>query len=154
MGYRSDVAYTIRFVPRHVLHLDAENLNEEEDAKKAKESFYTFLAEAKANEDTANCFNEEEPINQCEGKEGFRVDEEKCTINFFAQGVKWYPDYTDVKCHNALISLARDWEEENRYIGVVFAIVGEDLEDIEEYTIGQGDFDWLSIERRVTGDFL
>ena len=46
MGYRSDVAYTIRFVSDH----DENN----------KQSFYTFIAEAKAKAATAPCFSEEQ----------------------------------------------------------------------------------------------
>ena len=45
MGYRSEVAYTIRFTS---------------DDERAKQSFFTFLAEAKARAATAGCFTEEQ----------------------------------------------------------------------------------------------
>jgi hypothetical protein len=91
MGYRSTVAYTIRFIPRH--SPDTDDIEEE---RKAKSSFYLFLAEAKANVDTSLCFSDKE-------SDVFKVDEENLQIRFFAEGVKWYESYPDVQCHEALI---------------------------------------------------
>ena len=141
MGYRSQVAYTIRFIPKH--SPDTDDIVEE---RKAKASFYTFIAEAKANEDTAYCFSEYEGGV-------FKVDENNLAINFSADGVKWYEDYSDVKCHEALISLAKAWADDNEYIGGVFARVGEDLDDMVEESWGQSDYSWINIARSVCVDW-
>jgi hypothetical protein len=141
MGYRSDVAYTIRFEP--------ESYNKPESADdqiKAKESFHLFIAEAKAKEETAGCFSQED-------SDVFIVVEDKLEIRFFAQNVKWYEDYSDVKRHEELISLSKAWADENPYIGGAFARVGEDLTDLQEECWGQGEYQWISIARSVCVDW-
>jgi hypothetical protein len=103
MGYRSVVAYTIRFIPVVREH---EGINLAVAEERASGSFFTFLAEAKSKETTALCFSEQED-------EVFKVLEDKLEIRFFAEEVKWYPDYPDVKCHECLMGLAREWADEN-----------------------------------------
>jgi len=142
MGYRSTVAYTIRFIPKH--SPDTDDIEEE---RKAKSSFYLFLAEAKANVDTSLCFTD----TDC-----FVVDEVKLQIRFFADGVKWYEGYPDVQCHEALIELSKSWADDdtsNPYIGGAFARTGEDTTDIIEETWGQGDYDWVGVNRSVYVDW-
>jgi hypothetical protein len=144
MGYRSTVAYTIRFIqPRH------DKPEEVTDVEDVKASFYTFIAEAKSREDTALCFSKDE-------SEVFEVDEEKLQLRFFADYVKWYEDYPDVMCHEALIQLSKDWceETENRFIGGAFARVGEEMDDNVHEVWGEGDYDWVSINRSVYCDWL
>jgi len=146
MGYRSTVAYTIRFIPPR-----EDDPKSGLTAEKAKASFYTFLAEAKSKEDTALCFSSDE-------SEVFEVDEEKLQLRFFADYVKWYESYPDVACHEALIQLSRDWADDEDtncpYIGGAFARVGEELEDNTQEVWGQGDWDWVSIARSVCADWL
>lgn len=141
MGYRSDVAYTIRFV--YYKHPDRDDI---EDKKRCEESFYTFIAEAKANEDTASCFSEED-------SNVFKVLEDKLEIRFHAEDVKWYEDYPDVKRHEALISLSKSWTDDNDCIGGAFARVGEDTTDIVEEVWGNADYSWISIARSVCVDW-
>ena len=85
MGYRSDVAYTIRFVDDH----DTNN----------EQSFYTFLLEAKANPQLQIALAEVE------------VDAKKQMFTFSANDVKWYESYPDVTSHMALVNLAEDWAD-------------------------------------------
>lgn len=136
MGYRSTVAYTIRFGG--------------EDDTKAKHSFYTFIAEAKSKESTALCFSEQED-------EVFKVLEDKLEIRFFADNVKWYESYPDVQCHECLMGLAREWADEgntnNLYIGGAFARVGEDTNDNVEEVWGNGEHDWVGVNRSVYVDW-
>jgi len=142
MGYRSTVAYTIRFIPRH--SPDTDDIEEE---RKAKSSFYLLLAEAKAKETTALCFTD----TDC-----FVVDEEKLQIRFFAEGVKWYESYPDVACHEALIELSKSWADDdtsNPYIGGAFARVGEDANDNVEEIWGQGEYSWVGVNRSVYADW-
>ena len=141
MGYRSTVAYTIRFeIPSY------NKPEEKEDPEDAKLSFYTFLAEAKANEDTALCFSESE-------NEVFKVLEDKLEIRFFAEEIKWYESYPDVACHEALISLSKSWVDDNNFIGGAFARVGEDTNDNIEEVWGQGEYGWVGINRSVYADW-
>jgi hypothetical protein len=134
MGYRSTVAYTIRF--------------EGDDDTKAKQSFYTFIAEAKAKETTAGAFLDEDLI----------VDEEKLQLRFFADCVKWYESYPDVQCHECLMGLSREWADDgdctNPYIGGAFSRIGEELEDMVEEVWGEGGYDWISIHRSMHCDWL
>ncbi len=142
MGYRSTVAYTIRFV--YYKHPDKDDMVDKQECER---SFFTFIAEAKSKETTALCFSDTE----C-----FVVDEEKLQIRFFAENVKWYEDYEDVKCHECLMGLAREWADgdtSNPYIGGCFARVGEDTDDNVEEVWGQGDYQWVGINRSVYVDW-
>jgi len=139
MGYRSDVAYTIRFTT---------------DDERAKQSFYTFIGEAKAKAATAGCFTEEQ--KNWHGGNGFIVDEGRFRINFSADNVKWYTDYDDVKCHMALIELASEWandEDNHSEIAYMFIRIGEENADIDERVGGDADWDWLSVNRSIIRDW-
>ena len=130
MGYRSDVAYTIRFVSDH--------------DEKNKQSFYTFLAEAKSKAATAHCFTEVE------------VDEVRLRINFAVDDVKWYPSYPDVACHEALLDLADEWandESNNSEVAYRFVRIGEEPEDIETKTGGDASWDWVNVHRSIERDW-
>ena len=134
MGYRSDVAYTIRFVS--------------DDDTKNRQSFYTFLAEAKSKAAIAGCFNAH--WNEVE------VDEVRLRINFTADNVKWYEDYADVQCHEALINLANEWvndEFNNSEIAYRFVRVGEDTDDVESRTGGTAEWEWVNVVRAIERDW-
>ena len=134
MGYRSDVAYTIRFTT---------------DDTRAKQSFYTFLAEAKSNAATAACFNEP-------AWSEFQVDEARFRINFYAEDVKWYESFPDVACHEALINLADEWvndEDNNSGIAYKFVRIGENEDDNETREGGDADYDWVQVCRSIDRDW-
>ena len=138
MGYRSTVAYTIRFTP---IYLTPET-SDLQAMKEAKESFYTFLAEAKVK--YLGAVNDE-----CT-----KVDDDNMAINFFASEVKWYESYEDVQCHESLIQLSKDWADmENKHIGGIFMRVGEEMDDMVEESWGEHDWDWLSINRQIICDW-
>jgi hypothetical protein len=139
MGYRSTVAYTIRFVP-----VEQEGIDFVMAEERAKGAFFTFIAEAKAKETTAGAFLDED----------LKVDEEKLAIYFFAGDVKWYEDYPDVKCHECLMGLSREWANENECVGGAFARVGEELDDNIEEVWGNGDYDWVNIYRTMHCDWM
>ena len=132
MGYRSDVAYTIRFVGA--------------DDTLAKQSFYTFLAEAKSKPETALCFEEDDEV--------FQVVEDAFTINFHVDAVKWYTQYEEVKCHEELIKLAMEYVDNgNDSIGYVLARIGEETDDIDWTYGGHGDSDWICVARQLVMDW-
>ncbi len=133
MGYRSDVAYTIRFTDDH----DTNNV----------QSFYTFLLEAKANPKCQIALAE------------VTIDEKRQRFTFTAEDVKWYDSYPDVMSHHALIELAKDWADQvfegklHCRIGAVFVRMGENLDDIEEVHAGDYNYDWINVERKINTDW-
>jgi hypothetical protein len=141
MGYRSTVAYTIRFTPIPDNNVDSPT---EEAVKECKESFYTFLAEAKVKHSGA--FTEEY---------GVEVDEENFALNFLAENVKWYESIPDVQVHENLISLAKEWVDNsgNQNIGGIFMRTGEELDDIVQESWGEHRWDWMSIVRTIEVDW-
>lgn len=159
MGYRSTVAYTIRFTPQCNYVEDTSqtpiqgliNSPTDEELKQCKASFYTFLAEAKV---------------KCAGAfaEGFgvTVDEKNLAINFLEEGVKWYEDYEDVKAHTALMDLSKEWAEEsdvpfkggNKNIGGIFMRIGEETDDVVEEGWGEHDWDWMCLSRQIVVDWM
>ena len=140
MGYRSTVAYTIRFTA-----LASNNQSpSDEELKQAKASFYTFLAEAKVK--CSGAFAEEFGVD---------VDEENLALNFLVEDVKWYEDYEDVKVHEALVQLSRDWVDmENKNIGGIFMRIGEEMDDLTEDSWGEHDWDWMTMSRQIVVDWM
>ena len=146
MGYRSSVAYTIRFTAQS----NGVDSPTDEELKQCKASFYTFLAEAKSK--LSGVFSDT----------GLTVDEANMAINFFADHVKWYESYPDVQVHEDLISLSKEWAEEtsvpfkgnNENIGGIFVRIGEEMDDIIEEEWGEADWDWLGIRRSIVADWI
>ena len=136
MGYRSDVAYTIRF--------------------ETEENYRLFITEAKV-KDLGSCFSDD-TSNWDEAE----CDDARWRIDFKAQDVKWYESYPDVQKHEKLIEQAEAWckddehlsanSEKWRYrLGFVFVRVGEDDNDIERRDGGQTNYDWLYVTREIVG---
>lgn len=122
MGYRSDVAYKIKF----------------EDAGQ----WNVFLLEAKAKPETRACFEDED----------LTVVHDQQEIRFVACAVKWYPDYPDVKCHQALMELVNEYNDrhEDEYVAsYLFRRIGEEEDDIESETGGDPDWDWIELNRSL-----
>ena len=135
MGYRSLVAYTIRFVGN--------------DDKKSEQSFNTFLCEAKS-KIPALWAGEEGSIN-----EWLEIDMTKWQFNFHTpHDIKWYPDYADVKAHEALWDLAREFSEDNNTIVGQMFIVGEEADDINQRAFGELEDDYIRLNREITCDWL
>ena len=45
-------------------------------------------------------------------------------------------------------------DNDNPYIGVAYARVGENTDDSEEYTSGTADWSWLGVSRQIVTDWL
>ncbi len=144
MGYRSEVAYTIRF--------------------KDEASYRLFIAEAKSKPETAGCFKSDEAsVDECE------CDDARWAINFYADQVKWYPSYPEVAMHEALIAQAREWDEGDTHVaikegdveinliehrlGYIFLRIGEESNDIEEQYGGDYEWDWMQVSRQIVMDW-
>lgn len=126
MGYRSEVAYTIRFDSK-------ETLNE-----------FIALVMAKGG-------YEVEALRECNI---YVKDEPKdYRVSFYADYVKWYDDYDDVKSHHWLMDFAE--ERFDSKVGYRFIRIGEDIEDIEDVYGGDNDLiDWdLTIQRNIELSF-
>jgi hypothetical protein len=72
-------------------------------------------------------------IKECE-----YIDEDKKYFKFYAQNVKWYDDYDDVKMHMHMLELVNEapWSE---VAGGKFVRSGEELGDTEEQYYGVND---------------
>jgi vesicle coat complex subunit len=136
MGYRSLVAYTIRFVGN--------------DDKKSEQSFNTFLAEAKSKIPALWMRNEEHTIH-----EWLKIDASKLQFNFHTpHDIKWYPDYKEVQAHEQLWELAREFNEDNNTIVGQMFIVGEEADDINQRAFGELEDDYIRLNREITCDWL
>jgi hypothetical protein len=128
MGYRSDVAYKIKF--------------------EKGDDFWGFIAEAKLDPETALCFNEDEWGNH------FGVDEKNYAIEFLADGVKWYDEFEEVQCHMNLWGKARDrCEEEDIEVDGAYCRIGEESDDVDERYFGDDPWDMVRISRQVVVDW-
>jgi hypothetical protein len=128
MGYRSDVAYTIRCVHDH--------------DKKNEHTFFTFLAEAKSKDEYKLALDE------------VTIDEKRLMINFSCESVKWYENFPDVKSHMALFALAESYgEEADSAMAGRYVEVGENIDDIKEESFGDYDYDWVCVERKINTDW-
>ena len=146
MGYRSDVGYKIKF--DRDLDWHSSIPVEARDVITSKDMFNTFIAEAKLRDDTKMCFTDED------GE--FNVDTERLTITFYAGSVKWYENFEDVKCHEALLELCDEWieqhQEDKRFTGSPirwsFVRIGEESDDIDERSNNDG-WDLVYISRSI-----
>ena len=144
MGYRSQVAYTIRF--------------------RTEENYHLFILEAKANPVTAGCFG-----NDDGHWDEATCDDEHLRIDFHVRDVKWYPSYPDVKMHEGLLEQAQAWCDEadhvtaketgeitldlsNYRLGYAYVRIGEDDNDIETKYGGRAEYRWLSVSRQIEFD--
>jgi hypothetical protein len=137
MGYRSDVGYKIKF---------------DKDVPWAKDiPVSDALAEAKAKDETKLCFDDDDGA--------FEIDEKNLFIKFYAESVKWYDDYSDVQCHEALLELADDWitqqVEDKRLEGSCirwgFVRIGEENDDIDERHNNDG-YELVYLTRGISFD--
>ena len=128
MGYRSTVAYKIKF-------------------EKA-DDFWGFIAEAKLDPETQLCFNDKD------NPECFVVDEEKYEISFLAEDWKWYEDYPEVKAHEALFNKAEDRDSDGVEVDGAYCRIGEESDDNHERYFGNDPYDMVRISRQVVVDWM
>lgn len=143
MGYRSLVAYTIRFVG---------------DDKKARQSFNIFLAEAKS-KIPAVWVDKDNPhdADTCFVHEWLKIDEQKMQFNFYTPyEIKWYPDYDHVKAHHELWDLAKAFHEDenDKCITGQYVEVGENEDDITVKEFGYPDDTYISVSRKISCDWI
>ena len=136
MGYRSDVGYKIKF---------------EDEGQ-----WNVFLLEAKSKPEIRLSF-EDECLN---------VVYDKREIRFVADGMKWYEENEDVKCHIKLLDLCDEYLERQEKslqgsppsitsypVSYLFRRIGEDEDDIEQRHGGDPDWDWIELIRYIRVDW-
>ena len=107
MGYRSQVAYRIRFDDSHTLGLFINHVFGSGD---------DHMIEA---------------LRECQ------VDFDDCMVNFHAYDVKWYESYEDVQGHTKLYELCdKEDTQFFEKCGYVFYRVGEEQSDIQDESGG------------------
>ena len=146
MGYYSEVGYKIKFdevVPY------SNDTPDSEKQKTSRDLFNLFLAEAKAKDETKLCFEDDD----------FEIDEQNLFIKFYASSVKWYDDYKDVQCHEALLELADEWIQqqvedkklEGSCIRWGFVRIGEEHDDVDERHNNDG-YELVYLTRGISFD--
>jgi hypothetical protein len=135
MGYQSIVAYKIKF--------------------NDKDRFNAFVIEAKLDPHTQRCFEEENMKWN-----GFEVNEEHLELRLFAEWVKWYDDYEDVKCHMKLLDKATTHNElskEDKNGDVcwwIYRRIGESEDDLEtRYEGHECDWSAVGLNRSIVVDW-
>lgn len=138
MGYRSLVAYTIRFVS--------------DDDKKSRQSFNIFLAEVKSKIPALSAWDKEESINKW-----LVIDEQKMQFNFHTpHDIKWYPDYPAVQAHMELWELGKSFHEDenDKCITGQYVEVGEADDDITVKEFGYPMDTYVSVRRQIICDWI
>jgi hypothetical protein len=136
MGYRSSVAYKIKF---------------EDEGQ-----WNVFMLEAKSKPETRLSFEDE-----C-----LTIVHDKQEIRFVVDDVKWYEDYEDVKCHIQLLDLCDEYLERQEksleglppsktpsVVSYLFRRIGESEDDLEERHGGDPDWDWVELIRYIRVDW-
>jgi len=126
MGYRSEVAYKIKF--------------------EKKDDFWGFIAEAKLDPETALCFHEDE-------EDYFKVLEDEYEIRFYCDSVKWYESYPEVMAHQALWDKASERDDEGIEVSGAFCRIGEETEDMVEEYFGEDPYEMVRISRSLEIDW-
>jgi len=147
MGYRSEVAYGVK-VDNIVW---ADDATEEEKNLSADGLFLLMLTEMQSDEVAGKCFDKTNDINDY-----LTINKEARTIVFYADSLKWYDSYEDVKCHERLYEIMQDYanlydsrQSMENPISCSFTRIGEEMEDIEERGSGYDPWSVMTVSRSI-----
>ena len=130
MGYRSSVAYKIKFFDIDTMRLFVTEAKSKEEYKEALKDVEQYIAT----------------------QEGLDINEEKLHIKFDVSGWKWYEGYPEVMAHEALLNLAKEYRDEaEKEVEYAFARIGEEEGDIESYASDNG-YDLVWVSRQILFD--
>lgn len=137
MGYRSDVAYTIRFT--------------------TEEAYRLFILEAKT-KDLGNCFSDGAECND----EKFQINFEAQNVKWYDS----YPevmmhnglialagDWIESDLHHGIKDGVEGKDEVEVRLGYIFTRIGENTDDVEEDARGEYDWDWVRVSRQIITDW-
>jgi len=137
MGYRSDVAYKVKF---------------EDEGQ-----WNIFILEAKSKPETRACFEDED----------LTVVHDKQEIRFESTDTKWYDEYPEVRCHYKLLDLCDEYNERQEksfvdggvtnikepVVSYLFRRIGENEDDSDSRHGGDPDWDWIELVRYIRVDW-
>ena len=153
MGYRSEVTIIIQAQEDRTFTLLRNGVHDESLRKMHKldeptpeeEKWAMFLTEIAVKPETELAWRKiSSGINDDYGNT-LELDKEKRRITMNFSDVKWYEGYEDVDSYMALFHSVKPYEN---YFDAVYLRIGEDMEDTEEHTYGNG-HSLASIERRI-----
>ena len=153
MGYRSEVTIIIQAQEDRTFTLLRNGVHDESLRKMHKldeptpeeEKWAMFLTEIAVKPETELAWRKiSSGINDDYGNT-LELDKEKRRITMNFSDIKWYEGYEDVDSYMALFHSVKPYEN---YFDAVYLRIGEDMEDTEEHTYGNG-HSLASIERRI-----
>jgi hypothetical protein len=152
MGYRSEVTIIIQAITESVnnpIQKEMGSFKQKLDALDASEEKWAmFLAEVAVKPETELAWREiSSGVGDefCIGSNTLELDKEKRRITMNFPDIKWYEGYEDVDSYMALFHSVKPYEN---YFDAVYLRIGEDMEDTEEHTYGNG-YSLASIERHI-----
>lgn len=146
MGYRSDVAYGVKVDEVNL----SENATEEEKNLSADGIFLLMLTEMQGDEVAKKCFDSTNEVNNY-----LTINKENRTIKFYADSLKWYDNYEDVKAHERLYEIAEEYAEQygsetmNNPVSCAFIRIGEETDDVEERGGGYDPWNIMYVSRSI-----
>ena len=146
MGYRSDVAYGVRVDEVNL----SENATEEEKNLSADGIFLLMLTEMQQDEVAKKCFDSTNEINDY-----LTINKENRSIKFYADSLKWYDNYKDVKAHERLYEIMEEYAEQygsetmNNPVSCAFIRIGEETDDVEERGGGYDPWNIMYVSRSI-----
>jgi hypothetical protein len=126
MGYRSEVAYKIKF--------------------DKKDDFWGFIAESKLDPETSLCWSEDE-------EDYFKVVEDRYEIRFYCNSVKWYDEFDEVQAHMALWGKAKERNDGGVYVDGAYCRIGEEPDDVDERYFGRDPYEMVRVSRSIEFDW-
>jgi hypothetical protein len=153
MGYRSEVTIIIQAQEDRTFTLLRNGVHDESLRKMHKldeptpeeEKWAMFLTEIAVKPETELAWRKiSSGINDDYGNT-LELDKEKRRITMNFSDIKWYEGYEDVDSYMALFHSVKPYEN---YFDAVYLRIGEDMEDTEEHTYGNG-YSLASIERHI-----
>lgn len=139
MGYRSDVAYTIRFKDVGAMTLF---ITEAKD-----KGLQTALDECDIVQNKLQINFSAESVKWYDSYDDVKAHKKLIELaRDWCEGDR----HEHIRQTNDTTYMAG----EEYKLGFVFAHLGEDISDCEEDCDGDSDWDWLRIERRVVGDWM
>ena len=146
MGYRSEVAYGVRVDEVNL----GENATEEEKNLSADGIFLLMLTEMQGDEVAKKCFDSTNEINDY-----LTINKENRTIKFYADSLKWYDNYKDVKAHERLYEIMEEYAEQygsetmNNPVSCAFIRIGEETDDVEDRGGGYDPWNIMYVSRSI-----
>jgi hypothetical protein len=72
--------------------------------------------------------------------------DDECVLKFDLEGVKWYPQYADVRLFEAML---REFDSDIEGYCTEFVRIGEESDDTEEHHTGENNQYYLQVRRSI-----